>query len=136
MVVAQIAADRIALPQRKIVFLEGGHQPRRIHRAVCRGIGLAERAAYVDTLVGKVQLLQRPDHLHHVAGRGAAPENATHGGPPERFAGGEPSLHFSGISNRPKERDGGSRLSFVDGPAVHAIGITLRRLANQGTWRP
>jgi hypothetical protein len=59
-----------------------------------------------------------------------------HGGPPERFAGGEPSLHFSGISNRPKERDGSSRLGFVDGRAAVPIGITLRRLANQGTWRP
>ena len=79
---AKIAADRVALPQHEVVFLQRRHQPGRVHRTIFRRVRLAVRTADIDALVGKLQFFECPDHLHHVARCGTAPQNAAHRLPP------------------------------------------------------
>src|SRR6516165_8856873 len=50
--VAQVAADRVALPQSEIILLQRGHEACRVHGAIVGRVGLAERAADVDPFIG------------------------------------------------------------------------------------
>ena len=76
---AQIAGDRVRLPQGEIVLDQRRHQPHRVHREVVVLPVPAELSADVHLLVVEAELVGGPQRLHHVA-RGTASEDLQHGG--------------------------------------------------------
>ena len=77
----QIPDNRVALPQRVAVIVDGRHDAVRIHRAVPWLVVSAKRPADIGALEGHAAFISGPQRLLHVDRIGAAVD-FQHGSPP------------------------------------------------------